>query len=74
VPRRQHILEQLYPSIDYRLSQSAADVGTVVKSNGKFNDYEVFLPEDLGQLKALPPKRKAASPFRERAQTMSRDH
>jgi hypothetical protein len=39
-----------YPSIDYRYATSLDVVGTTQKSDGRLNDFTVFLPKDLSSL------------------------
>jgi hypothetical protein len=40
-----------YPSIDHRRDSFGVNIGFAKESDRKFNDYEVFLPENLGQLR-----------------------
>src|SRR5579875_3415199 len=64
-----------YPSIDFAEIGwlGGRDAGDTEVSNGEFNNYVVFLPEDLGQLgiTSLPAKTTAPKRQGERAQTMS---
>jgi hypothetical protein len=58
-----------YPSVDY--NPLGGPVGITRPTDGKFNNYEVFLPQDFGQLNVTSLPAKPPSPRREKAQRMS---